>query len=235
MKSYRRIALLALAAIVSCFSNPAYAAANDSSYNWNGLYLGGNVGWGWNDVNFAITEPLLTPAKETINKSNGAGFTGGAQVGYNYVLHDDLLMGAEADVSSGGFYNSIRGTGGGLRKDGVDMFGTARARLGYVRDTVLFYGTGGLAWVDSNMVRTQISGSLRRATLGTRETATTLGSGWVAGAGVEWGIAPHFIARLEYLHLDAGTQSFVFPLASQHINVDSVFDIARVGLNYKFN
>lgn len=31
MRSYRRIALLALAAIVSCFSNPTFAAANDIS------------------------------------------------------------------------------------------------------------------------------------------------------------------------------------------------------------
>jgi hypothetical protein len=31
MRSYRRIALLALVAIVSCFSNPTFAAANDIS------------------------------------------------------------------------------------------------------------------------------------------------------------------------------------------------------------
>ena len=55
------------------------------------------------------------------------------------------------------------------------------------------------------MIRTQQTGVINNATPGTVESASAIGLGWAAGAGVEWRLAPYWTARLEYLHLDLGT------------------------------
>ena len=78
------------------------------------------------------------------------------------------------------------------------------------------------------------SGADHRSRAGVAETATAIGVGWAAGAGVEWGFAPNWSARAEYLHLDLGSKSFTFPMAQQRNDAKVTLDIARVGVNYKF-
>src|SRR5215470_18901965 len=53
-------------------------------YVWTGLYVGVHVGGGWADLGVGDT---------------GSGFIGGGQVGYNYQISPQWVLGVEADVS----------------------------------------------------------------------------------------------------------------------------------------
>jgi outer membrane immunogenic protein len=59
---------------------------------------------------------------------------------------------------------------------------------------------------------------------------TTTGTGWTAGAGVEFALAQNWTAKAEYLFVD-------IPNASIAADVSAKFteSMARVGVNYKFS
>jgi outer membrane immunogenic protein len=84
------------------------------------------------------------------------------------------------------------------------------------------------------------------ATLFTGETATfnnsTTISGWVAGAGYEWMIAPNWALRGEYLYYgftgNNNTGTLTFPIAGATLTGTSGklnTSVVRVGLDYKFD
>ena len=75
-------------------------------------------------------------------------------------------------------------------------FGTVRGRVGYAFNNILFYGTGGLAF-----------GELRGETFGLSESHTT--AGWTAGVGAEFGLAPNWSAKIEYLYVDLSDSRFI--------------------------
>jgi opacity protein-like surface antigen len=56
--------------------------------------------------------------------------------------------------------------------------------------------------------------------------------GFVAGAGVEVPIAPHWTARLEYLFTDYGNSSTTFFAGAQRIDSNFALQELRAGLNY---
>ena len=63
-------------------------------------------------------------------------------------------------------------------------------------------------------------------------------SGWVVGAGIEWGFAPNWSAKLEYDHIDFGSKTFTSlgsvtgtSLFSSSEKIDEV----KGGVNYRFN
>jgi len=70
-------------------------------------------------------------------------------------------------------------------------------------------------------------------------------SGWTAGGGVEWGFAPHWTARVEYLHLEfdnVGTSYSttaailgVPGTTTTHVSSNNGVEVVRVGINYLFN
>ena len=64
---------------------------------------------------------------------------------------------------------------------------------------------------------------------------TTGANGWVAGAGIETGFGVNWTARVEYLRVDLGNATSVFPLAARQQNVSLQLDVVRFGMNYKFN
>ena len=92
-----------------------------------------------------------------------------------------------------------------------------RGRVGYAFDNVLFYGTGGLAF-----------GELRGETFGLSESHTN--AGWTAGVGAEFGFAPHWTAKVEYLFVDLSDSRFTITGAQNGYE----FGLVRVGVNYHF-
>jgi outer membrane immunogenic protein len=96
------------------------------AYNWQGPYVGLNLGYQWGSVSNSSVRP--------------AGVTGGAQAGYNWQL-GAFVFGAEADIH-GSDSNDVFATW----KFSNPWFGTVRGRAGVALNHFLLYGTLGLAY-----------------------------------------------------------------------------------------
>jgi high affinity Mn2+ porin len=242
--------LAAFAATLATALAPAQAAdaiaapppPATASNMWNGFYLGGHLGNAWASSGFS------TPgATDTLNMqqtldtfSESGNFFTGLHGGYNYMLPNRLLLGVEVDASFPAFPTlsgfGIGGTstftsptrGSETYSDNLLAFGTFRGRIGYAPGNWLMYATGGLAWSRDQLGLTQ-------ASTGTTDLPYLWRIGWVAGAGVEAPIMPHWAARLEYLFTDYGTTSATFPMIGQQINSNLTMHEVRAGLTYYFD
>jgi outer membrane immunogenic protein len=228
-------------------------------YSWTGWYVGVNGGYAWDNSTGNLNAFSTTPAVNNFGPAVAAGGTpsflgakheggfGGAQVGYNWLM-SNWLLGAEADIQGGsiGQTSTIVFPGGGgilpsvsTGRDHLDWFGTVRGRLGVVANSVLFYGTGGFAY---GGVRTSVTNVFTPGTSGTfAGNSSDTRVGWVAGAGVEWGFAPNWSVKGEYLHVDLGSSNTTmfdpvnFPGAFATYRFHHELDTARIGVNYHFS
>jgi outer membrane immunogenic protein len=198
-------------------------------YNWTGLYVGVNGGYGW-----GAQDPMTLVSnrfdRTSFNISGGMfGGTMGAQIQQGYVV-----LGLEGDID----WANINGNGistptiAGIAQpitlninSNISAVGTARARVGAAMNNWLFYATGGAAFVKSSANGTSIAG-VPCGTLGVLPNCT--GSAWrpglAAGLGVEWGFTQNWTAKLEYLYI---------AVAGAGINTDRLNTI-RAGVNYRF-
>jgi high affinity Mn2+ porin len=221
------------------------------AYNWSGFYAGGNMGVGWGKSNWTAVPGVSgsTNLFQTIDTFDEAGsFFAGVQAGYNYVLPNRLLLGAEVDAS----FPAFGGIPSGVNPFGVPIgvnnttftsptlgavsfaetalaSGTARGRIGYAPGHWLFYATGGFAWTYNQQSLTQVAGT------GLSEAPFVWRLGWAAGGGVEVPIAPHWTARLEYLYTGYGSHNTAFFAGAQPINSDFSLQEVRAGVDYQFD
>jgi outer membrane immunogenic protein len=189
-------------------------------YNWGGIYYGINGGYGFGKTDW--TNPLIAPG--STGNFNVSGYVVGATVGANYQM-DALVLGVEGDLD----FDDIQGTNNSAFctltcETKNTWLGTARGRIGYAVDRVLFYGTGGAAF-----------GNIQSGVSGNLETQTKVG--WTAGSGVEAAFADHWTARAEYLFVDLqnGTCSSVGTCgAPAGDTVKFSTSLVRLGIDYKF-
>ena len=259
---------LATVAVGAIFGFSAASAADmavkarplavDSAYNWNGWYVGANAGGAWGNptgnLNSFSTAPPAIDFTAAVTAgatprslgANHEGYFGGGQIGYNWQSRN-WVFGIETDIQGAdiGRASSITfGGGGGIvpsvstGRDHLDWFGTLRGRVGLAAQNLLFYGTGGLAYGGVQTSATNIftpgtSGTFLGSTSGTQ-------AGWVAGAGIEWGFAPKWTLKGEYLHIDLGSSTVNvldpvnFPGAFAAYRFHHELDTLRVGINYRF-
>ena len=213
-----------------------------SGFNWSGLYFGGHVGWAWQTFNTATFDDTLGGQIEQF-KSKDNGFFGGGQIGYNWVIAPNWLLGLEADGSVASISKSVPvcGTECVSYQFSTNDFGTGRGRLGYFWNNTLIYGTGGWAWTDVKVDRTVTSAPLIPGLAGLASNGSNAGisNGWAAGAGLEWGFAPRWTARVEYLHLQFQSivNNYSYATAAPTLRTSTTVlgnDTLRVGINYLF-
>jgi len=159
------------------------------------------------------------------------GMIGGVQAGYNLRLPSGLLLGVETDISFPNYLisNSVVSSLATARSDVTeqwDYVGTARGRVGYAAGSWLVYATGGLAFAGERFLNTPAIGNDEKI-LHTR-------LGWAAGGGVEYGFAPHWSVRLEYLYSQFERVAVRFPSATMYAS-SLDFQSLRVGLNRKID
>jgi outer membrane immunogenic protein len=211
-----------------------------SGYSWTGLYIGGHVGGGWDERDVGLFN-TNNGDKIGIGTTKASGFLGGGQIGLDYQFAPNWVIGIEADVSAANLKDTASNNSASsninsssVQHDNtIDLFGTARGRVGYALGSALLFGSGGFAWANEKVTRTQLVGTYYQATPGTVEKASSTGKGWTAGGGLEWGFAQNWTARVEYLHVELGAESFVFPLAHVRNDAKVTMDIARFGVNYR--
>jgi outer membrane immunogenic protein len=228
------VALVGQAAAADLPVGPAYRPAPVLiGYNWNGFYAGGNVGWSHAQSNVSWSPSIFGTA--TTNRLTSNSVTGGAQTGYNWQT-GNFLAGVEADVNfmrnSASFLAApVAGLGTSVSQQAqMNWLTTVRARAGYAWDNWLFYATGGWAYSKVTFTDTAVLG----ATIGPSQISSNR-SGWTAGAGVEYGIAGGWSAKLEYLYVNLGSVAGVLgPNAFVTTNHDLTDQIVRVGINYRF-
>jgi outer membrane immunogenic protein len=205
------------------------------AYDWSGFYIGAHVGYDWENANGYSIHTDTGTFGQSISKSFPNVFAG-FQAGYNYMVTPNILLGVEADISRDNAGAWGLGLNDGSFGQGVlDWSGTARGRVGYAVNNVLFYGTGGFAWSDVNFTRVQISAFNPGAPAGTVETASATRTGWTAGAGVEVGVMANLTVKAEYRYAGYGTINVAFPLSSRALYLGSRSEEVLLGANYKFN
>lgn len=175
MKSAILAAMLLAASSGTSFATDTTAKAPPASPppidNWTGFYVGGNVGSGWgghSDVagNAATDNGPTIPAAFAGSRGQQLnGLLGGAQIGYNYHVSPQWVLGWEADIQASGqrgsdsFSTPFTGTtcdrfncylvsGTAATSDPrIEWFGTVRGRVGVlITPDLLLFGTGGLAY-----------------------------------------------------------------------------------------
>ena len=186
-----------------------------SVYNWSGFYLGVVGGGAWEA---ASGDPKMK-----------GGFVGGT-AGYNWQT-GNVVFGVEADGTWADVSASVTGAtvvpGFGVAtataSSKTDAMGTVRGRIGYAVNNVLFYGTGGYAWIDNKITL---------SALGVSVSDSKWHSGWTVGAGVEAFFAPNWSIKGEYLYRSLGGETyFSGALPTGTLN----FHTVQVGVNYHFN
>jgi outer membrane immunogenic protein len=225
-------------------------------YSWTGFYIGGNVGYehtksdyttsfGFGNGGFTEASVAFISAVGTGSASRG-GFTGGGQAGYNW-QSGNYLLGIEASIN--GLSNSAALNFTGVTPGGTSFalsnsldpqwIVTVNPRVGIVFDRVLFYATGGLAFLHATYNQTFADLSVGG---GGSATSSTTKTGWDAGGGVEYALTNNWSVRAEYLYsrftgFNTNTNSVVGGFAVNPLSGSANVSVqmARFGLNYQFH
>lgn len=211
--------------------------------DWAGVYVGAYVGYGTGSSNWTAN-PMGAPRGSLSGSvdlfSRAGGYLGGFVLGYNYQIMSDFVLGVETDVAFPDYLNGVTTVSSPLigqasYGEAVDFSGTVRARFGYAFGDWLVYGTGGFALTYDQIMRTQLVGTPAGgvAVPGTMEFSMLARTGWAMGAGVEFGFAPNWTARLEYLFTDYGSRHEGFAQGAQVFDADLAIHEMRLGLNYR--
>jgi outer membrane immunogenic protein len=224
-------AVAALVATPVLAADMAVKAPTPQAYDWEGLYIGGNVGWlGIEGVGLSGTPAdsdtlaFLGPCSAagacptSFGSANANSVTGGGQFGFNWQIRN-WVVGLEADIqaSSANASSTVAANAPGFAPYSATQsiketeFGTVRARAGMlVTPTLLAYATGGFAWAQTQEAMTFGFPSLSETGwLGRGSTAV----GGTVGAGLEWALGNKWSVAGEYLYARLGATSLVFQTA----------------------
>jgi outer membrane immunogenic protein len=240
------VAALALGSTTALAADlPVKAAPPVVIYDWTGFYLGISGGGSFGGSNHV--DP--NGANYTADGISVRGGLVGGTVGYNWEV-SRFVVGFEGDLSWVGEYGSHNdnngfglpagGAGGGL---GTSLFAnpnfqsftketwlaTARGRVGYAVNNLLFYATGGYAGAG---VTAGINSTVNNASI---FSSTSTRSGWTAGGGLEWGFAPNWSAKFEWLYMKFDNAGFTTALGDGPRSAVTLDDnVIRAGINYRF-
>jgi outer membrane immunogenic protein len=207
---------------------PVKAVVPEAIYNWTGFYIGATAGG-----SIGASDHIdRATGRSDANGYNIKGGLGGGTLGYNWQV-SSFVFGLEGDWSAGSEYGS--NTDNGAVGDPAFLsftketwVATARARVGYAVNNLLFYGTGGYAATSAQ------AGIKDSGTLAVLATQTSTHSGWVAGVGLEWGFAPNWSAKFEVLHMEYNSTAFNTIQGEGNRSIPLNDSIGRVGVNYRF-
>jgi outer membrane immunogenic protein len=236
---------------------------------WDGWYGGIHGGYGWNDptatFNPATFATLIPNGGLTINGSSGPfslsvapeGGFGGIQIGRNwqsgnwvYGVELDASLADIADTAARNFSvlasdpDNLDFTGTFFLTRKIDALGTLRGRLGWANNTLLIYGTAGLALghVKTTMgVNNIVAANPANfnagfpAALNRSVSSSDTQVGVALGAGAEWMFSPRWSLKGEYqfIWLGGGTSLAFTGATFTDTNVE--LHTVRLGLNYKFS
>src|SRR6185312_14217579 len=146
---------------------------------WTGFYIGGNLGAAFSPNDASITD-LSTDQDLSLRLSNDTELIGGAQAGYNLQL-GSFLVGVEGDVDFA---------------DNINYLASVRGRAGFALGSWLLYGTGGVAFIDTDTDFTVLSGDNGAFSFNESNSDT----GYVVGGGIDYRVTPKLSLGVEGLY-----------------------------------
>jgi outer membrane immunogenic protein len=197
-------------------------------YNWTGLYLGINGGFGTGNSNWS-DGPVGTSGSFPIS-----GFLVGGTLSVNYQI-GEYVFGIEGDGDWTNLHGNSGLTCGAISavvtppvscQTQSQWLATVRGRVGYAFDRILLYGTGGAAF-----------GNMQTGLNPPSTFDSTVEAGWTVGAGLEFAFAQNWTAKVEYLFVDLpnGSCTTVGNCGGAAGSIVSFNEnIIRAGLNFKF-
>jgi len=191
--------------------------------NWTGFYAGVQGGYG-----FGSSHAAFIGSGASATDTSPSGWVGGGQVGYNWELPNNVVLGIEGDWVAAGLSDSVSsgGAGGGpvTITQKIGSIGAVKGRLGYASGRWMPYLTGG--WAFGTGTR-QESGTYPGSDDSTH-------SGYIVGAGVEYAMSHHWSVRGEYDYVDLGKATYDIPGPGSGTRADLTANLLTVGLNYRF-
>ncbi len=183
-----------------------------SVYDWSGAYVGGMISGVMVDATYV---PLAGPDPNL----DGDGVLGGVYAGYNYQM-GNFVLGIEGDAQFGEVNpNNLLDN---VDQD-IDFMATIRGRLGYAHDRTMAYFTGGVAFMDSEIILPGFGG----------ESDSKSHTGYVLGGGLEHAWTDNMVGRIEYLFASFDTKQYDFAPGSLNYDPDDIH-MVRFGGAWKF-
>ena len=207
-------------------------------FSWTGFYIGAHGGVATGDTSGRTDfGGGGFPVNSDYDMSGG---TWGGHIGYNY-QSGRTVIGIEGTWSSldlQGDTNCLATAGVSINcRRSTDWLATVVGRLGIAMDRAMVYGLAGVAWGE---VDTNSEGTFLIFPLTATGSATHVG--WVAGVGLEYAVTQNILARVEYNHVDLGSERLDLDLAFGGTTVgtlpskaDLTADIIKVGVSWKLN
>lgn len=224
-----RIGGLAAAVAVALTIPAAHAAdfgMSPRTSNWSGCYIGGNLGGGW-DSTKVVDEVEGYP----IASLSAAGLVGGGQIGCDYQISSQWVVGAQGMIDASGLKAGVYpDLLDGYKLNGsMPWFGTVTGRVGYLPSpNWMIYAKGGFAF--SNNHSSITDGDTTIDSVNFNQT------GWTAGLGAEWKAKdPHWSFFGEYDYLGFGDKTVSYPNTDNVGTVKQNVQAILFGVNYRFN
>jgi outer membrane immunogenic protein len=191
-------------------------------FTWTGVYLGGQIGWGWD------TDTLTVLPAGFSTSFSPSGVVGGAHVGYNQQFNQ-FVAGVEGDVE-GTSIDETFSPGIAFFRTKIPAQGSIRARLGVAFDRALLYATGGAEFAGFD---TSVAGP----GLFPNQSSHTE-AGWTIGGGIEYAITNNWSVMAEYRFADFGRFTDVTPSTFgfvSAVNHHETENTVRAGFSYRFS
>ncbi len=224
----------AMAADLPIYSKAPPVAA---VYDWSGIYIGGNGGYGWASNCWNLNQDLGVVYFPAVPEgcSNATGGAAGGQFGYRFQTgHLVVGMDAQFDWADLSGSNTSLFLPGVTNQSKMNAFGLYTGHFGWAENNALFYVKSGLAVTDN-----KYSGLVTATNTAFDQASEPPRVGYAVGAGFEYGFAPNWSAAIEYNHFfmnqSANNLNFIGTGVYSRTDTNQQdVDMVTVKVNYHF-
>jgi outer membrane immunogenic protein len=207
----QKVVLASVAAVTLASITTSVAQAGERPHSWSGFYLGGHLGYGWqqHDNRLRDLDGYNADGTDGDFNYNADGGIVGVQAGFN-LQWQKVVVGMESDLGLGfagaaqfPAHVGVRTPVDSVASVDFDRYATVTGRLGVLAtDRVLIYAKAGWGWMhaQTSFIDPDPQGLVLLS--GTSQKANLDGA--VLGGGIEYALNSVLSLKIEYLHFNVG-------------------------------